>query len=243
MQEQILDILMKQNDVTWQDIIYGLIKSEEMNPWDINISKLTGRYLETVKQLQDFNFNLSGKVLLAAALLVRIKSSKLVSEELPNFDNLLFPPEDDLDMEDDMDMEFVNKERARVPPLGIRSPLARKRRVTVQDLVSALEKALKVNKRRILRHKLFRLSSEELPSIPERKVDMKELVMKILEKIKSFFQRKEEVTFSKLLPSEKSSKEEKVFTLLPLLKLNSENKIELEQFEHFGEIYVKNPKI
>ena len=40
MQEQIYDMLLKESEVTWQDIIYDLIKKEQMDPWDVDISKI-----------------------------------------------------------------------------------------------------------------------------------------------------------------------------------------------------------
>lgn len=233
MQEKILNLLMEQNDVTWQDIIYGLIRSEEMDPWDINISLLTKRYLEAVKKLREVNFHVSGKVLLAAALLVKIKSVRLVNDDIAYFDSILFPSSE----EDDMDMDFIERPEVNVPPLGIKSPQARKRKVTVQDLIGALERALKVNKRRIARHN--RYYHENIPGVPEKKVNISNLITSLFEKIRLLFKRKEEVTFSKLLPDNKPGKEEKILTLVPLLHLDNQNKINLEQYEHFGEIYVK----
>jgi len=236
MHEKILNLLLEQNEVTWQDIIYGLIKTEEMDPWDVDISLLTQHYIETVKGLQEINFFVSGKVLFAAAFLVKIKSDKLVNEDIAHFDSILFPSNEVL--EDDMDMIFHERPHVEVPPLGIKTPQARKRKVTVQDLVKALERALEVNKRRIIRYNRYR--NECAPTIPEKKVDITELIKSIFEKIKALFQRKEPVTFTKLLP-EGGEKKEKILTFLSLLHLNTEKKIWMQQDEHFGEIYINMP--
>jgi len=233
--EKILQILTNQNEVTWQDIIYGLIRSEEMSPWDIDISKLTKRFLETIKELQEVNFHLNGKVLLAASLLVKIKSDRLVNEEIAHFDSILFPQSEEL--MDDMGMEFNEKPEADVPPLCIKAPQARKRRVSVQDLVGALERALKINKRRVIKKRRF--LREDIPDVPEKKVNLTVLITDIFERIKSLFRKKEEVTFSKLLPEQNAGKEEKILTLMPLLHLDTQSKINIEQPEHFGEIYIK----
>lgn len=233
--EKILNILTEQNEVTWQDIIYGLIRSEEMDPWDIDIGKLTKRFLEIVKELQETNFHLNGKVLFAAALLVKIKSEKLLHDDIAHFDSILFPQSEEL--MDDMDMDFYERPDLDVPPLCIKTPQARKRRVSVQDLVGALERALKINKRRVLRKRRF--LDYNVPDVPEKKVNLTALITDIFTKIKTYFQKKEEVTFSKLLPEGKIGKEEKIFTLMPLLHLDNQNKVDLDQPEHFGEIYVK----
>src|SRR3989338_7199529 len=99
MHDQILDMLLKKDEITWQTILYELIKTEEINPWDIDISLLSQKYLETLKKLQDTNFFISGKVILASAILLKIKSEKLLEENIARFDSIMFnQPFDDLDM-------------------------------------------------------------------------------------------------------------------------------------------------
>ena len=46
--EKIFQILFEKDDVTWQTIIYELVKSEEIDPWDIDISLLTKKYISQV---------------------------------------------------------------------------------------------------------------------------------------------------------------------------------------------------
>ena len=91
MHNELYDILMNRDEITWQTLIYDLIKSERMDPWDVDISLLTKRYLETLRLLKEANFLISGKVLLAAAILLKIKSDKLVDEDFADFDALLYP--------------------------------------------------------------------------------------------------------------------------------------------------------
>ena len=52
MQHDIYAMLVEKDDVTWQTLLMDLIKTEQMNPWDINISHLTKRYIETLQQLK-----------------------------------------------------------------------------------------------------------------------------------------------------------------------------------------------
>ena len=73
MQEQIFDMLLKENEVTWQTIIQDLVKKEGMDPWDVDVSKLSQRYISTLKKLKEHDFRVSGKVVLAAAILLKIK--------------------------------------------------------------------------------------------------------------------------------------------------------------------------
>ncbi len=230
MQDKLYDMLMQKDEITWQTLLHDLVESEEMNPWDIDLSLLTQRYIETVKELQEMNFFISGKVLLASAFLLKIKSYKLVAEEIPYLENLIFPPEPE---------EYFDEERPEylIPDLAIKTPQSRKRTVSMNDLISALHKALEVNHRRVMKkvaEKNFRM-----PELPQKKIDISRLIKDVYEKILSFFSREEPVTFSKLIPSDK--KDDKIMTFIPLLHLDHQEKINLEQKEPFGEINILEP--
>src|SRR3989344_2466565 len=79
-QEQIHNLLFG-DKLAWHEIIYDLINTEQLNPWDIDISLLAEKFLERVRQLEEANFFVSSKVLLAASLLLRIKSEILLNHE------------------------------------------------------------------------------------------------------------------------------------------------------------------
>jgi len=233
MHDQIYEMLVEKDEITWQTLIYDLIRSEQLNPWDIDVSILSRRYVETLKKLKEANFFISGKVLLAAALLLKIKSEKFLNEDFVNFDNLLYPPSlDELELYENANNPYLNSEH---PELTIRTPLARKRKVTINDLMSALQKALEVNKRRVMR----RLREDEIiVKVPEKKVDISSLIKNIYDKIINFFKfKKETLTFTKLIPSDK--KEDKILTFIPLLHLDNQEKINLTQEKPFGEIIIE----
>src|SRR3990167_7609821 len=86
--ERIFDIIIKQDEVTWQAIILDLVRTEQMDPWDVNVSLLAKKYIEMLKQIKETNLRVSGKVLLAAAIMLKIKSQRLTGEDLDNLDRL-----------------------------------------------------------------------------------------------------------------------------------------------------------
>src|SRR3989344_4399420 len=88
-QEQIHDLLFSK-EIGWQEIIYDLINTEQLDPWDINISVLSDGFLRKIEELEEADFFISGKVLLAAALLLRIKSEILLNKFIRSIDELLF---------------------------------------------------------------------------------------------------------------------------------------------------------
>lgn len=232
MQDRLYDMLLKEDEITWQSIILDLIKTEQMNPWDINISLLTKKYIERIKELKDANFFISGKILLAAALLLRIKSYKLVDHDLVDFDNILFPPGEDLDNIEDLHDYHLDPEK--IPKLAVKSPLARKRKVSVNDLIEALKKALNVSKRKEL--KMLEEKNFKSPEMPGKKIDITQLIKDIYDRLLEFFKKKERITFNELVNSNR--KEDKFLTLIPLLHLDNKEKITLEQEEHFGDIHI-----
>ena len=234
-QDKILNLLMQKDEITWQTILLDLVKSGEINPWDIDISMLANKYLDIVKKLQESNLFISGKVLLASAILLKIKSERLITEDIGLLDNLMFPaPMEELG-------QFMDPHSRRIildvePKLTIKTPQARKKRVQIDDLISALERALEVNERRLLRI----ADRNRVPAdlfIPEKKVDITKLIMELYDKIRFAFTKKPSLTFRELVPSD--NKNDKISTFVPLLHLSNQEKVDLDQKEHFGEIHIK----
>src|SRR3989338_6037892 len=145
MHDQILDLLLKRDEITWQSIILELVKSEEVDPWDIDISLLSQKYLETIRKLKEANLFISGKVLLASAILLRVKSQNLLDHDFVVLDNLLFPPEELEELNQYEDNQGRQSLLLEHPKLTIKTPQAQKKKVTVDDLLEALEQALAVN--------------------------------------------------------------------------------------------------
>ncbi len=235
MHDQILDLLLERDEITWQSIILDLVKSEEVNPWDIDISLLAQKYLETVRKLKEANLFISGKVLLASAILLKIKSERLLSEDFLALDNLLFPSQEmeELDQYTDNNRQTTLLEH---PKLTIKTPQARKKKVTVDDLLFALDKALNVNERRLLRIAERNRVPEHLV-IPEKHYDINVLIQGLQGKLETLFLAKNIITFKEVLPSE--TREDKILTFSPLLHLANQERIDLDQKEHFGEIYIQ----
>ncbi len=233
--ESIFKLIVEEDELTWQTILYDLVRTEQMDPWDIDISLLTQKYIELVKQLKQMDFRISGKVLLAAAILLKIKSNRLVGEDLDALDRLISASEQGdeeafFDVLEETRGE-ADAEKARLIP---RTPQPRKRKVSIYDLVDALQQALEVKKRRVL-------SGAPITQfeIPKKGIEITLVVRDIYKKIKDFFvlHKRAKLTFSNLVPSQ--NKEDKVYTFIPLLHLTHERRIDLWQYEHFGEIEIE----
>jgi len=63
------------------DLLLHLIKTEEIDIWNIPIAHITEQYLEYLQIMKDLNINLAGEWLMMAATLIYIKSRMLVPQE------------------------------------------------------------------------------------------------------------------------------------------------------------------
>lgn len=235
MQERILDLLMDKNEISWQSILYDLVRTEKMDPWDIDITSLAEAFLDRLGKLKEMDLNISGKVVLAAAILLKIKSKRLVGADLDNLDRLFAQSEES---EEDLYDELMHgpKEREKYDPQKLipRTPQPRKRKVSIYDLVNALQQAMEVKKRKVIR---------DVPPLsidmPDKKFDIGSVIKSVYGKIKLFVTKSsDKLTFSRLIP-EQPTKEDKVYTFIPLLHLTNQRKVDLEQEEHFGEIEIE----
>ncbi len=234
--EHIMKLLLEKDDVSWQQIIYELVRSEQMDPWDIDVSLLTKKYIEMLQKLKEMNFRISGKIVLAAAILLKIKSTQLVGKDMLELDQLIAQTEA---MEPGLLDEEITQKRIQdilggeKPELIPRLPQPRKRKVSIYDLVHALEKALEVKERRLIK---------SMPRsdviIPKKPIDITVIIKEIYLKIRKFFSAGvAKVTFDKLAPSK--SREDVIYTFIPLLHLSNQRKIDMQQEVPFGEIEIK----
>src|SRR3989338_576328 len=139
MKKQIFDLVLEEEDVTWKTILYDLVNSEQMNPWDVDISMLSQKYIQIIKEMQEHDFRISGKILLAAAFLLKMKSAYLVDHDIANLD-LLIGQTDGTD-ESEIFEELENGERRVKEKYSLipRNPQPRTRKRSLQELVDAYQ--------------------------------------------------------------------------------------------------------
>ncbi|MDD5191996.1 MAG: segregation/condensation protein A [Candidatus Nanoarchaeia archaeon] len=239
-QNQFYDIVTgRQPD--WQAIIYELIHTEQLDPWDINITILTKRYFEKILELEELDFYISSKVLLAASLLVRIKSEFLLSRHIKSIDEILFGKKE----ENKYVAERIEIDEEDLPLLIPKTPLPRQRKVTLDELMAALNKAINTETRRIKREvavkRAKKLSEVDFPSF--RKVDLKDRIKQFYARVLTSLKRKStgpdkhmnKVGYSELIGK---TREEKLASFLPVLHLSNTRKLWLEQEGHLEEIWI-----
>ena len=60
------------------DLLVYLIENAQMSIYDIQISEITGQYLEYIRSMQKHNINISTEFMVLAAELVEIKSKMML---------------------------------------------------------------------------------------------------------------------------------------------------------------------
>lgn len=233
-QEQIQDLLFSR-EIGWQEIIYDLINTEQLDPWDIDIQILSEKYLKRIAELEEADFFISSKVLLAASLLLRIKSEILLNKYIKSIDEILFGKKDEKKKHS---LERIELDE-EIPELIPRSPMPRFKKVTLQELIESLNKAIITENRRIKKEILEKNALRESSfSLPKRTINIKDKIKEVFDKI--FFHinpksQKNRVSFTELIGEEK---ENKISAFSPLLHLENQQRIWLHQDNHFEEIYV-----
>lgn len=69
------------------DLLLHLIKSEEMDIYDIQITQITDRYLEYVNLMEQLDLDVASDFLVMAATLLHIKSQSILPQTVPTPDN------------------------------------------------------------------------------------------------------------------------------------------------------------
>ena len=232
-QDQVHDLLFSR-ELGWQEIIYDLINTEQLDPWDVNITVLTEKYLTKIQELEQADFFVSSKVLLAASLLLRIKSEILLNKYIKSIDEILFGREDKKKYE----LERIELDE-NIPELVPRSPIPRYKKVTLKELIESLNKAITTENRRIKKEIINRNALRETAiSMPKKTININDKIKQVFNKIFSHLEnseQKKKVSFTELVGE---TKEEKIASFYPLLHLETQKKIWIHQEAHFEEIFV-----
>lgn len=227
MEEQnLLEMILKEE--SWEELIYNIVSYEGLDPWDIDIIKLTDTFLKYIEGIKTLDFRIPAKVVLVAAILLKLKSDILSPLRVEGTE---YYPED-MKMLDEYE-----RIRLELESMELKPPMERrvKRKVTIDELIDALRKAMRVKqKKERIRRKLGRRIRAEIGEEEDIELRIKNLMSDIdllLSKLKA-----DKVMFSKIV--DKWERGEIVRYLMPLLHLSSRGKVTTEQKEFFKEIFI-----
>ncbi len=211
------------------EILVSLARNGEIDPWNIDIVELTDKFLREVEEMEKMDLRVSGRTLLYAAILLRMKSNVLV--EVEKSEELI----------DDGSDNFVITDYP-VPALPLRR--SSRRPVTLEELLAELKKAEAIEERRLERFKNKkeerRATIREVLSIAHEE-DIESGVVKMRDLLDGLFEKEKNVQFSDLTVS--LDRAGRVMAYLALLFLATKKEIWLEQEELFGELFIRRQDV
>jgi len=229
----------------------------EVDPWNIDVIEVSDRFLNKLEKAQKLDLRVSGKVLLFAAILVRMKADILSAEVIPLSEEELEKKEEIEDYEgvdgwredsykgaeegfipDEIDFSLLYEEAEYFEDEDIKddvlktllSPRKKIRRfTTLKDLIKELQNAENVEKRR--RKRKNKGDERELITRQTMETaheeDIEETILKVEGELKSLFNRTTMLYFSKVVRGMKI--DEKISYYLSVLHLAYRKKIEVNQ--------------
>ena len=216
-----VDLSMLVTDATWKDILVELVKSNELDPWNIDIVDIVDKYIEAVKSFKVMDLRIPANIILAAAILLRLKSDML---------NLFKQEEDQIQEE-----EAFIRPNVSVDELTLRLRPPMKRKIALVELIHALEEAMRIKEGKATQRML---KGVEMP-IRFDDFDMEKEVEVLHEEIKHRVDKKNMTTFTYLSTEFKFKDNVVTGLFIPLLFLANKGKIFLLQEEFFGEIIIQ----
>lgn len=239
-----MDYLIDINDFHGPlDLLLHLVKSTEMDIYEIDTHKIIEEYLNYIHKMQDLNIDIASEFLVMAATLVHLKSKMLIGNtEEKETDEEEF----DIQTEDDLkkrileyetyknmtevfkDLEEKRNEFYTKSPTSLKEytdeSITNDGSITIDDLVKAF---LNYQERKNYQKPIHTKITRKELSVEDRIVSIKEK-LHIYRKV-DFFDLFEETT-----------KEYLIVTFLAILQMNKNDEVNLYQEKNFDRIMVES---
>jgi len=217
-----IDLVDLVDQPAWKTILIELVKSEKMNPWDIDIIGLANRYLVKIQAMEKTDLKLPANAILASAILLKLKARAIRISSIEEEDELT-------EQISEKEIQFLEE---NLPELR-HGRQSRQGKITLDQLVSNIESILErtKNKKNIFREK----------DIPDFKVvinekDIEARIETVMQKINERLDSRGIARFSQL--PETQTPKEMIYFFLPMLFLANKQKIRIWQDIFWEEIFI-----
>ena len=237
------------------DILYNLAKQGKIDPWNVDIVDITDKYLMHIFQSKAQNLRLTGRTLLFAAMLLKLKSSVLEGIEIADFephhdDEMYFPEDDELDysVEDYVPTSnVISIDEVLQRRTSVR--LNHNRVVTLRDLIRQLEFYEQLDKKQMLRNSLeraarrrnnglSRMTTEDIFKMQHDEY-IAEGVARLRDNLEEILNRQDKIELNELTLLGM----DRISAYISLLFLTVDSDYDLEQDEFYSDLYVvKHPQ-
>jgi chromatin segregation and condensation protein Rec8/ScpA/Scc1 (kleisin family) len=229
-EENILKAIIEKE--SWEDVIYYIVSVENIDPWNVDLVKVSESFLKFVRAVKELDFRIPAKIVFVAAILLRLKSDYLsMFLERAGDDELKETrPFEQLGI--DPNLVQLSYPMKRIP----------KRQVTLDELMGALKKAMAVKEKKEVRRKLWQHDAGANIDLGEESSE--ERINRIMGEIETMLQtaKDDRINFKDLVKEWK--KDRVVERFVPILHLEQDEKIQTEQEDFFREVFIrkKRPK-
>lgn len=231
------------------EILVSMAKTGKVNPWNIDIVDITDKYLAQMFQMKAQNLRVTGRTLLFAAILLKLKSNILENINLEEFEGEE-QQFDEFELTDDFEADYQNEYNTNnvisideVLQRRTSVRLNRNRVVTLKDLIRQLEFYEMIDKKQSLKNAHERakrrvrsyanLTSEDIINLAHDEY-IEEGVQRLRENLVQIFKSEKRIELNELTLLGM----DKVATYISLLFLCAESDYDLVQDEFYSDLYV-----
>ena len=240
---------VQEAEVDGIEILVNMAKHGKIDPWNVDIVEVTDKYLMHLFQSKAQNLRLTGRTLLFAAILLKLKSNVL-----EGLDVLDFEPqrEEDFNYDDDMPLDYSEEEY--IPTnnvISIDEVLQRRtsvrlnhnRVVTLRDLIRQLEFYEMLDKKQSLKNaherakrrvqNYARLSPDDIINLAHDEY-IENGVQRLKANLSEILSRQDKIELNELTLLGM----DRISAYISLLFLTAESDYDLEQDEFYSDLYV-----
>jgi chromatin segregation and condensation protein Rec8/ScpA/Scc1 (kleisin family) len=209
------------SEATWRELLISLVESNQIDPWDIDIAKLVEGYMSVVKSIKLMDLRMPANFALAASILLKMKSDRFQ----------IFSVEEEPEPEPEAGQRRLPVD---VPGLVSRARMQPQRKVTLDELMGALDEAMKIEKRSTREREPPAQFHLELP-----KEDIDQKMERTFDLVSKNADKEGIVLFGSLARLYGSTQEMLFDFFIPVLFLVSKGRLGILQEEFFGDIFIK----
>jgi segregation and condensation protein A len=216
-----MDLVELIDQPEWKTILIDLVKTNKMDPWNIDVTDLTEKYLEKINNMESSSLRVPANAILACAILVKTKSKFLKLSSL-----------DEEEEEEQLSEEQKELFLEELPDL-VASRSMREGRITLDELVNSIEGIISQNEPR-------KTNTRNIPRMELNfdTVSIEDKLDGVYDLIKNRVDSQGIVLFNDLVENNEDN-HSIIDTFLPVLFLMNSGKILAYQEDFFGDIFVK----
>ncbi len=239
---------VQEAEVDGIEILVNMAKQGKIDPWNVDIVEVTDKYLMHLFQSKAQNLRLTGRTLLFAAILLKLKSNVL-----EGIDVLDFEPQhqDEFNYDDEMPLDYEEEYIPTNNVISIDEVLQRRtsvrlnhnRVVTLRDLIRQLEFYEMLDKKQSLKNaherakrrvqNYARLSPDDIINLAHDEY-IENGVQRLKDNLSEILSRQDKIELNELTLLGM----DKISAYISLLFLTVESDYDLEQDEFYGDLYV-----